>query len=201
MPYKFVRIHKKNSDDYGVWYLKPETVQDVIDHWKTVCAREISEDVRHRISGAAYGEDGAVMFPHPVTEFGMAVQAFCQATNQVYALGMLELENEAYRSRIESLKKGQEIYLPEGMKVLILDDRFFEITEEVESESLDYPTMKNWTMDDVRYMQWNMLGNKGTHWYAKVGKRDVVDKEGNMKWDTRNQAEKAAEWFLENRMC
>lgn len=200
MPYTFVRIHKKNSTDYGVWYLKPDNVQDAIDHWKTICASEISETVRHRISGAAYSEDGAVMFPHPVTPFGMAVQAFCETTNQIYALGLLEIENLAYRSRIDSIRKGQEIYLAEGMKVLILDDRFFEVAETVTKDTIVYPSKKKWGLEDVRYMQWNMLGNKGTHWYAKIGNRDITDNNGNMKWDTKSEAEEAASWFLENKL-
>ena len=49
-------------------------------------------------------------------------------------------------------------------------------------------------------MQWNMLGNKGTHWYAKIGKRDIHDSEGNMKWDTKEEAENAAEWYLANKI-
>lgn len=200
MAYTFVRIKRKDSGEYGSWYMRPNSVQDIIDHWKTVCAYEIGETVRRHFSDAAYGENGAVMWPHPTTSFGTAVQTWCDATNQIYALGLVEVENEAYRSRIETFNKGMTIYLKEGMQVLLLDDRFFEIAEEVESELLDYPTKKDWDMSDVRYMQWNMLGNTGDHWYAKIGKKDIYDKEGSMKWDTKTEAENAARWFIENKL-
>ena len=199
MPYTFVRIHRKNSDDYGVWYLKPNSVQDIQDHWDTVCASQMRDTVEHRFRTATFGDKG-VMFKHPVTEFGIGVEAFCQATNRVYAVGLLEVENEAYRSRMSSFEKGQDIYLKEGMTVFSLDDRFFEVSETVVKDTLSYPTKKKWGMEDVRYAQWNMLGNRGTHWYAKIGRRDVVDAQGQMKWDTRKEAEEAAAWFLENKL-
>lgn len=200
MAYTFVRIHRKNTGEYGVWYMRPNSVKDIIDHWKTVCAYEIGETVRHHLSGATYGENGAVMWPHPTTSFGAAVQAWCEANNQIYALGLVDVENEAYRSRIETFNNGMTIYLKEGMTVLLLDDRFFEIVEEVESDKLVYPSKKDWDMGDIRYMQWNMLGNTGDHWYAKIGKRDVYDKEGRMKWDTKAEAENAARWFIDNKL-
>lgn len=73
----------------------------------------------------------------------------------------------------------------------------FEIAETVESEKFAYLTKNNWCLDDVRYMQWNMLGNRGTHWYAKIGNRDITDKDGNMKWNTKKEAETAAKWFID----
>ena len=36
----------------------------------------------------------------------------------------------------------------------------------------------------------------GYHIYAKVGKLDVVDESGNQKWNTRQEAEDAARWYI-----
>lgn len=49
-------------------------------------------------------------------------------------------------------------------------------------------------------MKWDMPGLKikGTHWYAKIGNMDIKDEKGNMKWDTKEEAEKAAWKFVEN---
>lgn len=55
-------------------------------------------------------------------------------------------------------------------------------------------------MKDVRYMQWNIHGNKGTHWYAKIGNLDIKDKDGNMKWDTKPEAENAARWYITEKL-
>ena len=38
---------------------------------------------------------------------------------------------------------------------------------------------------------------KDKHWYAKIGNMDVRDEAGNMKWDTKEEAVKAAEWFCQ----
>ena len=48
-------------------------------------------------------------------------------------------------------------------------------------------------------MKWDMpsLNIKGVHWYAKIGNEDVRDKAGNMKWNTKEEAEEAARWFCQ----
>ena len=198
--YRFVRIHSKGSDEYGTWYFKPQSIDDVNLHWNVICGAEIKAHVNERFEKLVLverdGEEPYFRVPHPTTQFGMAVDAYMQVCNGIYALGMLEVENIAYQSRINSFKQGEDIYLANGMTVYMLNDNFFEIAETVEKETFAYPTKKVWKLDDVRYMQWNMLGNKGTHWYAKVGNRDVVDSDGNMKWNTRAKAEDAARYFL-----
>ena len=202
--FKFVRVHRKGTDDYGTWYFKPQSMEDLELHWKTVCGAEIREHVNERFENACFTEDKngdtQIYHPHPTTHFGMGVEAYLQVVNGNYALGMVELENIAWQSRKQSFEKGEDIYLAEGMTVYVIDDRFFEIAETVDTDTFAYPTKKNWTVDDVRYMQWNMLGNTGEHWYAKIGKRDIVDEHGNMKWDTKSEAEKAAKWFIENKL-
>ncbi len=94
------------------------------------------------------------------------------------------------------------MYLDNGVVEtrLVADD---EIVEERFEDKLVYPIESHVRLEDVRYIQWNMpdLNIKGTHWYAKLGKRDVVDKDGNMKWNTKAEAEKAAEWFIENKIA
>ena len=50
----------------------------------------------------------------------------------------------------------------------------------------------NFIRKDIRYIQWK----DGSHWYAKIGKYDVVDENGNQKWNTRNEAINAAYSFL-----
>ena len=43
----------------------------------------------------------------------------------------------------------------------------------------------------VTYSRWP----KGRHWYAKVGNEDVIDSEGNQKWNTKKEAQKAVRDF------
>ena len=51
-------------------------------------------------------------------------------------------------------------------------------------------------MKDVRFIVWD----SGVHYYAKIGKLDIVDKDGNRKWNTRAEAESAARWYI-NQYC
>ena len=52
----------------------------------------------------------------------------------------------------------------------------------------------NQTSTKVAYSKWP----KGTHWYAKVGNDDVVDEQGNQKWYTKKDAQKAVKFFKAN---
>ena len=202
----FVRIHRKNSTDYGTWFLRPKSVEEINEHWQTVCGHEIHVGMQE-ITNKAAVKDGELRWKgHIISPFAlnvlanMDIKAMMNNVNMNFLEGCLNVENEAYRSRVECFNKGKQIYLAEGMTVYMLDDRFFEIVESVNKHELIYPTRENYTLDDVRYMQWSFLGNKGEHWYAKIGKRDIVDKHGNMKWNTKEDAEQAAKWFFENKM-
>ena len=69
---------------------------------------------------------------------------------------------------------------------------YFEIVETYYNDKLEYPDFKKPTLDDVRFIQWN----GGKHWYAKVNKEDVTDEFGRQKWNTKDEAEKAAKWYI-----
>ena len=200
MSYTFTRIRKRGTDEYGTWYFKPMSIDDVQLHWDTVCRSQIRDHVNERFSKAAIADDGTIIHPHPTTQFGLGVEAYMQAVNDYYVLGMVHVENEAYNSRMRSFENGQDIYLSNGMTVLCPDSSVCEIVETVEVDKFAYPDQTSWSMKDVRYMQWNMLGNKGEHWYAKIGNRDVIDQAGNMKWDSKSMAEEAARWFIKEKL-
>ena len=46
-------------------------------------------------------------------------------------------------------------------------------------------------IDDVKFIMWN----GGKHWYAKIGKLDVVVN-GIQKWNTKEEATKAAKQYI-----
>lgn len=64
--------------------------------------------------------------------------------------------------------------------------------DECWKDSLEYPEPEVYTDKDIRYIQWK----DGSHWYVKIGKYDVVDENGNQKWNTRNEAINAAYNYL-----
>lgn len=63
---------------------------------------------------------------------------------------------------------------------------------------MDYTFLKikenKMIIKDARYIQWD----NGIHWYVKVGKFDVVDKDNNQKWNTKKEAQEATKWFIKN---
>ena len=89
---------------------------------------------------------------------------------------------------IDTLKKDGVIYLENGPRIFGFNDKYFEECDHVFSDNLSYPTTKLATLEDVRYITWK----GGEHVYAKVGNLDIVDENGNQKWNTRKEAEEAA---------
>jgi len=51
---------------------------------------------------------------------------------------------------------------------------------------------KQYTESDIKVSKWQ----HGSHYYAKIGKIDVIDKIGNTKWNTRQGAKQAAIQYL-----
>jgi len=65
----------------------------------------------------------------------------------------------------------------------------FRILKEDVRDSLVFP---EFTKDDIKVTKWP----NGKHWYAKIGNEDVVNEDGNMKWNTYKRAYAMAEKFL-----
>ena len=182
MSYCFVKI-KLNNWNHSQWYFKPRSVQDINDFFSVVVRSEIRDGIQDLMKGG-----------HPRSAWGQGVEAMrCAEGGFGWLEGSCRLEDQTYRDRVRAYLDGKEPLFSNGMQWLdmtCVDD----ILEERERETLTFPA--TYTIEDVRYMQWGLPGNKGKHWYAKVGNLDIRDEGGNMKWDTKVEAEQAAEWFL-----
>lgn len=201
--YKFVKIKKGNSDKDGIWYFKPQSEEQVKEHFKTVFGREIKDGVRDRFEGTHLIEDKNepdgfwVYNEHPTTPWARAVEPIMALLGCSWIEAATHLENQVINNRITDFRKGEDMFFDNGVVQTFLVEGD-EIVDEIEKDTLEYPIEAQHSLEDVRYMQWNMpdLPTKGTHWYAKVGRLDIKDKDGNMKWDTKAEAEKAAKWFI-----
>lgn len=194
--YTFVRIHKKNSGEYGHWYLKPNSQEQVEEHFRKICGRVIKDGVHNYCNSVYVDQNGKFQRHHTSDPFSTLVNMELDFRGGTFFERALEIEALALKTRMDSFAKGDEIYLAEGMTVFCMPSTC-EIVETIDKDELEYPSKKNWTMEDVRYMQWGLIDNKGEHWYAKICNRDVIDKDGNMKWNTKAEAERAAEWFID----
>lgn len=207
MDYRFVKIRRKRSESNGTWYFNPRTEEQVIEHFKTVIGAEIRDGVKDYTNGSVKVEDKSkpegyrIYHSHPTTPWARAVEPYWHLTGGMWIEASIRLENELYRQRLESFRSCNEMYLDNGVVETRLADGD-EIVEERFEKSLVYPMDAGVRIEDVRYMQWNMpdLDMKGEHWYAKIGNRDIVDKDGNMKWNTKAEAEEAAKWFIDNKV-
>lgn len=189
--YTFVRIKQRRGNSYGGWYLKPESIEQIDEHWQKVCA---SYMVEGRIDFNQYMgiKDGKLYRRghHLTNWFASSVMDRMELFGGSYMEQSTILENQAYKARMDMFDK-YEIYLSNSMVVFVMNPSC-EIVETKESDELVYPEQTEWLMSDVRYMKWS----EGVHWYAKISTYDVYDKDGNMKWDTKEEAESAAVWFV-----
>lgn len=176
----------------GAWYFKPETKEDDDEHWNKYVACEINDGVKEYVDHLKAHAEGAYI-GHYTTQWGSLIATLSDATEQPSIVRIMKEETELYYNRMKDINEGREIYLSEGLSVFMLTEGYTEIKEHYYSNTLSFPTEK-YTLDDVRYIQWD----GGRHWYAKIGKLDIVDSNGNQKWNTKAEAEKAAkEYFRE----
>ena len=174
-------------------------------HFEKIFGAEIRAGVQERVRDTVLIKDNSMpdgyyaYHPHPNTPFGATVTMLHEVKGGSWALCAAELENEVLNNRINGFKKGRKPLYDHGVVETSLTDGDV-VAEEVWLDELEYPDNEKYFLEDVRYMKWDMSGLKikGTHWYAKLGNRDVRDKDGNMKWNTKEEAERAAKWFIGN---
>lgn len=193
--YHFVKIRAVDeSTSKGVWYFKPENKSDVDEHWNKYVTSEIHDGVAEYVEHLKAHAEGRYI-GHYTTMWGSMIDKISEITEHPSIVSIMKQETELYYNRMRDINAGREIYLSEGLTVFMLTESFTEIVEHYYSDTLSFPT-ERYTLDDVRYIQWD----GGIHWYAKIGKIDIVDSNGNQKWNTKAEAEQAAkEYFLSNK--
>lgn len=182
--YTFVKVKQKNSKNAGIWYLLADSTDTINEHWKSYGASYMREGV-HQLFNERRG--------HYTNYFATAVSVYAMSIACPIIEALVHIENEALRSRMAAFSKGITHYLDKGLKCLI-DNATLEITKTIIKDRLVFPDEERLDIDDVKYTKW--FG--GFHWYAKVGNLDIVDEHNNQKWNTEEEAHKAAEWFINN---
>ena len=175
----------------SIWYLKPESKQDIIDHYNTILLREYKEGFKDRISSTHLCKNGDIYIEHPTTPWAKAVEMYMCASNMPWAMAAHKLETEMINNNLNMFANGRPLHLSNGLTSFI-PNTTIKYQDECWKYELDYPEPEHYTDKDIRYIQWK----DGSHWYVKIGKYDVVDENGNQKWNTRNEAINAAYSFL-----
>ena len=210
--YEFVRFNYVGHPDEGEkhWWFVAKTYEDVVEHTKKVFQPMMQEGFD--AYAAKYIEFAKKKFtdfdsdyvyvPHPDNHVEGALRTVWAAKNNTTTtnpkpLDLFNVANniylETFQNRINDVEK-RPIYLEDGVRQFGYTEGnpYYEIVERVYSDEFVFPTKHLATIDDVRIIQWP----GSLHFYAKVGKVDVVDSRGNQKWNTEEEAKKEAENFI-----
>lgn len=207
--YEFVRFNYVGHPDEGEkhWWFVAKTYEDVVEHTKKFFQPTMQEGfdayaAKYIEFAKKINPDSDYIYvPHPDNHVEGAIRTIWAAKNNTTSakpkpLDLFNTANniylEAFRNRINDVAKGP-IYLEDGVRQFGYSEGnpHYEIVERVYSDTLEYPSDKP-TYDKVKFIQWP----GGKHWYAKIGHEDIVDKNGNQKWESRIDAEAAAYWYI-----
>ena len=194
MKYKFIKVKNilsKNNESH--WCFTPRSLEQIKEHWdKYVCPyMEIGiKKIIERISSGdifLHNRNG-----HWENDWAYIIELESMNKDENLYDIVNRLESQNKKARLNLFFNSNGIAFPfDTMSILILNDTL-KIVDEKELEELKYPF--EYKLEDVRYIQWE----NGEHWYAKICNEDIIDKDGNQKWDTKGDAIKAARYYLEN---
>lgn len=202
MEYEFVRFKNLATDEEShKWWFAAKTARQVIEHAKKFFIPTMQEgynSVAHDAVEAIFKYGG--IMKHATNEVASSIETITEIKGfkRSSPLALFDTANEllltAIKGRLKDIDKGEAVYLEDGVRQFGYTSKnsYFEIVETYYSDKLEYPDFKKPTLDDVRFIQWN----GGKHWYAKVNKEDVTDEFGRQKWNTKDEAEKAAKCYI-----
>lgn len=184
------------------WYLRPNNVADILDHFNTICKREISAGCKEYVEDAVVCPDGSMWHPHPDTPFGVAANVVENTMGVPWVVAALTLENQTMQDRIKTFRDPNciNLYLADNMTWFAeYEGMDVDVLEEFTSSNMEFPVEEIFKYSDIRTMKWDIPGMsiKGTHYYAKVNKFDVIGPDGAMKWNTAAEAIKAGQWWVD----
>ncbi len=194
--YHFVKLEN------NTWYLKPETVQDITDHFNKVMRREFVDGFEDRMEGTYVIKDfkdsskPAIMMNHPSSQWRIAVEMEMHIKNMSWVSAASSLEDKTYQDRIQFFKKGKTLYLSNGLTYMIPNERNpMSILEEVWKDELVYPLNTNqFDYDKVEYRE------KDGKWEAWVDSVQVRSPYGRTSWSIKAYAKEVARKFCNGSM-
>jgi len=181
--YHFVKFN-------NTWYLKPETLEDVIEHFKKFCGREFEEgfnDFKNnvRIKTDYDGNRYLQSFNHSSSHWRNAVELTMRIKDQSWLEAACSLEDKTYKDRIKKFLEGKPIFFTDGLPYAPLID-WPEYDDEVWKEELEFPY--EYQYENCRFIQWP----GGRHWYVKIGSIDIGDEWGHYKFSDLSYAQEVA---------
>lgn len=179
--YKFVKIQDKSLPklDYD-YMLYCTSFEQMLEHSEKYMGMHIKEGLEDYFQNRKY---------HATTMWRSQIETLAEIKGTTVLNAATYLENKIFQGKLSTMNKFGNILLRENGSYTIFSDSYI-ILDEIINEKMIYPTGDY----SIRVIKWN----NGTHFYAKVGKFDVVDKYGNQKWHSRTKATEKAEEFKIN---
>jgi len=180
--YRFVKITDTHSNLTHNWMLYCDSVEHLIEHTELYMNPEIALGINDYMQRSEL---------HPITNWRKAVETLSRVSEKpAYEISTI-LENKVYQGKVKTLFNYKAILLRENGSYMAVTNSI-QINEEKICKEMIYP-FNSYSKEDIKITKWP----GGRHFYAKIGKLDVVDKEGNVKWWSEEDAQENALKYLE----
>lgn len=181
--YKFVRLHSKHCGIDHPWILSCDNVDTMLEHTRQYFFGEIKTGMEDVLDHLQNGY-------HLSSNWGLAIKVMMESRGEGIVGASSKLEYDILMTKIDMIRNWGGVYLRDSGSYMPFNNDFV-VIEEMEMEEMVYP---KYTKDQIRIIKWD----GGKHYYAKLGKMDIVDDDGNQKWDTEEEARKVAEEYFES---
>ena len=179
--------------------MKPECPQDIVEHFQKIVTKDIAMGTCERINSEYIfkTQDGLLIRKYS-KDYNTDWNSTVSRINYIFEeedwnFTALKLRSKTFETRVEDFQKGKNMYLSNGLPIFIWpikNDGYCEIIEEKFENELIYPVEEHKHFADVVY-----TCDGCSKWTAKIGNREITDKDGNNWWYTKHEAEIAARWF------
>ena len=184
--YRFVKLHCSHYNMDYPWILECTDLDTLKEHNEKYMSTEIESGIRNLL-----GEEDKK--EHIKTNWGVAVknhmltnQALNRSTDVITS--SLECENLVIQGKIRQLYKSGTLYLRENGSYMAHGDSI-SVTDVIETNEMVWP---NYTEADIKIKCWR----EGGHYYAWIGRMEVMDESGKTKWSTPQEARRQAVKYL-----
>ncbi len=182
MNYKFVKLHDSRTGLDYPWILECIDVKTLGEHTKKYMGQQIGNGIKDFFRRYDY---------HANTNWRSAVEVLGKIKGGIsFAEQSMILENQVLNGKTRVLFEYGKLYLRENGSYMTESDTM-NVTDTLILDKISWPNYKE---EDIKVYKWA----NGTHYYARIGGMDVVDSDGNQKWDTRKEANEKALEELKN---
>jgi len=192
--YKFIRLKDNRTGLKYPFILLCETKEVLLEHTEKYMTTEIKKGVEdfmkitntiEKLDNESYSKSKT---SHYTSGWAIAIDTITKNSDKPWYEHSVMLENKVFQGKMKCLLNHGNILLRDsGSYMTISPD--MEIIEEIIKDEMIYP---NYSEENISITKWE----GGRHYYATIGNMTVVDKDGNQKWNSHNEAMKHAKEYL-----